>query len=612
MLTPDGTPANKIDKIMLLAMWANVLEKESKKKSSDNNENKRMILAGIGKPTYPINQHTVESYLKYWNKIDNIITTTNSYETKAAIDYGYPSGDIDAREIMARAMSKWYKANIDPQNILFTVGGAGALRIIFETFNEKYTKEAKYRIITTFPHYTLYANNKHILHPIEVMKTKGYKITANNIRVSIESAYELAKNDGGYPKAILLCNPNNPLGTIINNDELERIVSVFREYPDLYIIMDEAYAEMSFDTEKTSSILAIAYDLKDRIIILRSATKALSAAGERMAILMCFNNDLMGKLLEKNIDTIGHAPRSAQIAYAETMEKFTEESHKKLVNFYKEKVEYVENRLKKMGANMPDEEYKVEGTFYILGDFSDLFGIELPKNSERALEKSGKVETDEELAYYFLFADSIMLAPLSYFGLDKNKGFLRITCSANIEELTELMDRIEDRLYKARYNKKLTLLDKIEKQLFTFKDINIEKHDETAIKLSKITLKNKDCLSLKKENQMLQKIIVDNANYINKNNEICKSKLATTIQSFFRRHLAHTHTKQKANQLNKEWKLFVENTISGSPTIKNQILNIPNYERLSFVEWRKQLSEKNSNKNNKEIEVNKIYPHNKP
>ncbi len=137
---------------------------------------------------------------------------------------------------------------------------------------------------------------------------------------SIEEAYCLATMDKGVPVAVLICNPSNPLGTIIDEDELKKIADVLRQYPELHIIFDEAYAEMAF--KPMPSFLKIAPDLKSRTIILRSATKALSAAGERMAILLVFDKGMMNEFLNKNINSFIHAPRSAQKAYAETMEQF--------------------------------------------------------------------------------------------------------------------------------------------------------------------------------------------------------------------------------------------------------------------------------------------------
>lgn len=159
---------------------------------------------------------------------------------------------------------------------------------------------------------------------------------------------------------------------MLGEKELKKIAKVLRAYPELTIILDEAYAEMVLDGTQHVSLLKVAPDLKKRIILMRSATKGLSAAGERMAVTMAFNNQLMNSILQHSIRTYGHAPRSLQIAYAETMKNFNDEDRIKLNNFYREKVDYVKKRLADMGAAMPDPEYQVTSTFYILGDLSEL------------------------------------------------------------------------------------------------------------------------------------------------------------------------------------------------------------------------------------------------
>ena len=190
----------------------------------------------------------------------------------SAIDYGDPYGDIDAVTLMASVMSTWYKTDVSPQNVLFTIGGIGALRILFETFNSLHHRMPGYRILTPFPHYSAYANyHFHCLHPIEVMNTPGYKLTAKEVEKSILEAYDMAKIDHKMPVAVLICNPSNPLGNIIATQELEKIVTVLERYPDLYVIFDEAYAEMCY--VDMPSFLELAPHLKKRTIILRSATK---------------------------------------------------------------------------------------------------------------------------------------------------------------------------------------------------------------------------------------------------------------------------------------------------------------------------------------------------
>ncbi|MFJ1267531.1 pyridoxal phosphate-dependent aminotransferase [Legionella lytica] len=512
MFTPEGLPARKIEKVMLLSLWANEL-----KERSDSKE-KKMILAGLGRPTYPINQRTVRSYLNYWQRLNDLSeqwhSSPETISDNPAIDYGDPRGDKKPRQIMAESMSRWYEAEIKLEHVLFTVGGIGGLRTIFDTFNTHFEDIPGYRIITPFPHYSVYANDlMHQLHPIPVMKNPGYKLTAQSLQESIDLAYEYAEEDKGYPKAVLFCNPSNPLGNTIDEKEMIKIAAVLRKYPDFYIIFDEAYVEMSF--KPMPSFLKIAPDLKHRVIILRSATKALSAAGERMAILLVFDAELMNELLNKNINYFIHVPRSAQIAYAETMVSFDHHEQKKLSVYYEEKVSYVLQRLKKMEASMPDPLYEVEATFYAMGDFSDLFGLPMPQESNQVFQKISTVKTDEDIAYYLLFNDAVMVAPLSYFGLEKNSGFMRITCSATTVELEELMNRLEQRLVSARQIKKDILIQIIHELASQIKAQDLHVYELITTKMAPFLPHEIRSDQLKKQALALEQIKVFAEDYLN-------------------------------------------------------------------------------------------------
>lgn len=512
MLTPEGQSARKIEKVMLLSLWANELGERFRAKD------KKMIFSGLGRPTYPINQRTVQSYLNYWKRLEDVATQWHSNPEaildNPAIDYGDPRGDKEPRKMMAERMSQWYESEIKPEHILFTVGGIGGLRAIFDTFNSHFEDIPGYRIITPFPHYSVYANDPmHQLHPIPVMNNPGYKLTAQSMQESIEQAYELAEEDKGLPKAILLCNPSNPLGTIIHEDELVKIAAVLREYPDFYLIFDEAYSEMSF--KSMPSFLKIAPDLKKRVIILRSATKALSAAGERMAVLLVFDPEMMNELLNKNINYFIHVPRSAQIAYAETMASFDHHEQQQLSAYYERKVAYVLNRLKEMGASMPDPSYKVEATFYALGDFGDLFGLPMPEEAGQVFQKISTIKTDEDMAYYLLFNDAVMIAPLSYFGLEKNSGFMRITCSATDTELDELMSRLEQRLVYARQIKKDHLIHIINELVLQIKAQDTHMYELVTTKVSPYLPHEINSYQLKEQLDALAKIRAFAEDYIN-------------------------------------------------------------------------------------------------
>ncbi|WP_133128700.1 aminotransferase class I/II-fold pyridoxal phosphate-dependent enzyme [Legionella nagasakiensis] len=566
MLTPEGQRASKLDKIMLLAMWTQALQEENSRKKL------KIIASGMGKPTFPLNSHAHQFLADYWNN-----------HSGKAISYGHPQGETQARQMMAAAMSNWYKTDIQASHILFNVGGAGALKAIFSSLEELHNDVPGFRVITPYPYYTLYAGSNLRLHPIDVMKNPGYQLTAESLERSLEEANKLANIDHRYPRAFLFCDPNNPLGTVVGRKELIKIANVLKAYPKLTIILDEAYAEMALD-EKHVSLLTVAPDLKDRIIVMRSATKSLSAAGERMAITIAFNAQIMAELVQNNITNCGHAPISLQRAYAEAMAHFTDDERQKTINFYRPKVEYVHRRLIKMGANLPGCLEKPKGTFYVLGDFSDLIGEPLSEDTYKALGKIGNIVSDEDIAYSLLFKNSVMLAPLSYFGVSSKKGYLRITCSENTEDLEDLMTRLESRLMHARMEKQKTLKEQLSKALVSLEKLDTAKHSEIILQLAKINWDN-SCLGLKTQNELLKNKILEIKCILSRANEAGRTHAAITIQSYMRGFFARRKTKKLADSLNKEWFAFVKQMAPQPGKTRAHLENMTIFERAQFTPW---------------------------
>lgn len=486
--------------------------KESGSNRSESSVPKKMIAGGMGKPTFAINDKVALEAMDRWQQLyvsslqarrdleplykeacldkaielgginqEEIIQNKSENEEtkklqevvkevsnnarsareaiitkKAASGYGNPQGDTEARELMAQAFTKWYDQPIDKDHVLFTVGDAGALHATFKVINKRVPNG---RIVTPFPHYSLYAgaDGQNNLHPIDVMREKGYCLTAKALEQSIANATANAELDGKKISAFLFCDPSNPLGTVVGADEWRRIAAVLRKNPGIPIILDEAYAELQLNGKKLVSLLHVAPDLRSRMIIMRSATKGLSAAGERMAVAMVFDKQLMAEILSANIGVYGHSSRINQHAYAKAMSQLDDKELETIAVFYRKQVELVNKRIKKMGAAMPDPDHKVEGSFYVMADLSELLGAPLSSEAKAAVGNKEFAETDEDVIYNLLFKRKIMICPLSYFGVDKKLGYVRITCSGGDAELTEMMDRIESALCEVRLAKKKAL-----------------------------------------------------------------------------------------------------------------------------------------------------------
>jgi aspartate aminotransferase len=93
-------------------------------------------------------------------------------------------------------------------------------------------------------------------------------------------------------RMVVLCNPNNPTGTVYSADEL-RVVAEFCREHGLFLAADEVYRELVFDGRKHVSALALA-GFEENVVVVDSLSKRYSACGIRLGCLVTRNRDLYG------------------------------------------------------------------------------------------------------------------------------------------------------------------------------------------------------------------------------------------------------------------------------------------------------------------------------
>lgn len=460
---PNGTPAGDIDRLMLLNIWAHHLNHQT------GHEESKMLFAGLGKPSYLLNEDLVSAEMLYWQNLSRHVKETKNnikqdrlsevekcekiVKASTAIDYLLPAGDEEACALMARAMSKWYgpQSKVDAEDIIFTVGGAAAIHLLFRLLH---TLNPHGKIFTPSPYYSLYHNPGHHNHfyYIDLMKEPHLRLTAAAVEKGLSKALKHSSQKKYPISGILFCDPSNPMGYVVGKQEWKLIAEVLKKTPgNIPIILDEAYAEMVFGS-KHVSLFTAAPELKERLIIFRSATKGLSASGERMAALMCFNMKWREELINETVLSYAHAPKSLQIAYAKAMLAFTPIKRKEMSEFYRIQVTCVQEELKKVDFHLPNNEYHIEGTFYVLADLSAFIGLEMPLETRKVLGYKRKIKSDEDICYALLFNERIMVAPFSYFGGDSSLGYVRITCCGGVAMLKELVNRAYKCLHRMQKN----------------------------------------------------------------------------------------------------------------------------------------------------------------
>jgi len=91
-------------------------------------------------------------------------------------------------------------------------------------------------------------------------------------------------------RAVILCNPSNPTGTVYTRDEVEMVASFCRDH-GLFLISDEVYREFVYDGRRAVSALELS-DADEFVIVVDSLSKRYSACGIRLGSLVTRNPDI--------------------------------------------------------------------------------------------------------------------------------------------------------------------------------------------------------------------------------------------------------------------------------------------------------------------------------
>jgi aspartate aminotransferase len=91
-------------------------------------------------------------------------------------------------------------------------------------------------------------------------------------------------------RMVIICNPNNPTGTVYTPEELEMVAAFCRQH-GLFLISDEVYREFVYDGHRAISALELE-GMEDLTIVVDSLSKRYSACGIRLGSLVTKNAEV--------------------------------------------------------------------------------------------------------------------------------------------------------------------------------------------------------------------------------------------------------------------------------------------------------------------------------
>ena len=221
---------------------------------------------------------------------------------KAVLEYA-PSTGV---ECYLEAVRDYYTNlgfPITCDDIMATHGGSEALEIIMSCILEDGDE-----ILIPEPFYPNYSTFVEItgasIRPIPTDPEKGYRYAT---REQIEPLIN------AHTRAILVTNPGNPTGVVLNHQEMRLLADIAKEH-EIFLISDEVYREIVYTGEKLSSMLEF-QDAAENVIVVDSVSKRFSSCGARVGALISRNQELMaqamkicqGRLCAATLDQVGAA-----------------------------------------------------------------------------------------------------------------------------------------------------------------------------------------------------------------------------------------------------------------------------------------------------------------
>lgn len=251
---------------------------------------------------------------------------------------------------------------------------------------------------------------------IETTADEGFKVSPDALKGALTPK----------TKAVVLCSPSNPTGSAYTEDELKALAEVLRGH-ECWILVDEIYGELVYEGFDQKSLLTVAPDLKERLLIIDGVSKTYAMTGWRIgwtignANVIAAVNKLQG---QSTTNPCAVAQAAARVALESPQDAIDEMR----TAFEKRRDRIVEG----LNAIEGIECRKPEGAFYAFPSVEGLLG---KSDGDR------KVSTDLDFCDYLLDSVGMAVVPGTAFGAP---GHVRISYAASMEQIEEGLKRLAD------------------------------------------------------------------------------------------------------------------------------------------------------------------------
>ena len=200
-------------------------------------------------------------------------------DKRTVIEYSPSEGFATYRE----GLAKYYQSvdvEVTAEDILVTTGGSEALVFAFMS-----CLDPGDQVIIPEPFYANY-NGFAQMAGVEVVPVTAHLDQG----FALPPVSEFAAKINDKTKAILLCNPGNPTGTVYAPEALDALAQLVLDN-DLYLFADEVYREFCYDGAKPKSVMQLS-GLENNVVLVDSVSKRYSMCGARIGAMVTKNKDV--------------------------------------------------------------------------------------------------------------------------------------------------------------------------------------------------------------------------------------------------------------------------------------------------------------------------------
>ncbi|MDL4841025.1 aminotransferase [Aquibacillus rhizosphaerae] len=350
-----------------------------------------VISLGVGEP----------DFITPWNVIEASFHSLEQGYTA----YTANAGLLELRQEISKYLRNNYEVEYNPENqVIVTVGASQAidlaLRAVLNPGEEVIVIEPCF--VSYAPAVTLAGGKPVIVH---TSAEDDFKVQPEQIEAAITSK----------TKAVIVCSPNNPTGTLLAKEELIKIATVIEKH-DLLVISDEIYAELTYD-EAFTSFSAIEGMMK-RTILISGFSKAFAMTGWRLGYAVG-PKEIIAAMTKIHQYTIMCAPTMAQHGALEALRNGNT-SVQEMKTSYRQRRNFVVKALKDIGISC----HLPGGAFYVFP----------------SIKKTGL--TSEKFAEELLKKEKVAVVPGNVFG-ESGEGYIRCSYATSLKQLDESMKRID-------------------------------------------------------------------------------------------------------------------------------------------------------------------------